>query len=259
MKKSIFFLIILIFICSVFAEDIGLMRKSIIMSTLWQSTSAEYHALAYQAYNIARLRLDEDLKIKRSQKRAIIVDADETVIDNSAFQIRMIVDGAQYNSDFDNWVKSAEGKAIPGSLDFLNYARENGCDIYYISNRKLRHMEGTLKNLKTLGFPQVEESHILLKNDTSNKGIRRDQVAEDHFIVLLIGDNLIDFEDVFRYKNIDERYSSVEKFKDEFGKRFIVLPNPMYGEWEKTLYGGTRQIPEKEKEEKLWEHLNNNK
>ena len=259
MKKSIFFLIILVFICSAFAEDIGLMRKSIIMSTLWQSTSAEHHALAFQAYNIARLRLDEDLKIKRSQKRAIIVDADETVIDNSAFQIRMIVEGALYSSDFDNWVKSAEGKAVPGSLDFLNYAHDNGCDIYYISNRKLRHMGGTLNNLKILGFPQAEESHILLKNDTSNKGIRRDQVAEDHFIVMLIGDNLIDFEDVFRHKNIDERYSSVEKFKDEFGKRFIVLPNPMYGEWEKTLYGGTRQIPEKEKENKLWKHLNNNK
>ena len=161
--------------------------------------------------------------------------------------------------DFDNWVKSAEGKAIPGSLDFLNYAFENGYDIYYVSNRKLRHMEGTLKNLKILGFPQAKESHILLKDDTSNKGIRRDKVAEDHFIVMLIGDNLIDFEDVFCYKNIEERFSSVEDFKNEFGNRFIILPNPMYGEWEKTLYGGTRKIPVKEKEKKLWEHLRNNK
>lgn len=259
MKKLLIILIILTLACSVFAEDIGLLRKSLIMSTLWQTTSAEYHALAYQAYNIARLRLDEDLKIKRTKKRAIVVDADETVIDNSAFQVRMIVDGVQYSSDFDNWIKSAEGKAIPGSLDFLNYAYENGCNIYYISNRKLHHMEGTLKNLKILGFPQAEKSHILLKSNTSNKGIRRDQVAEDHFIVMFIGDNLIDFEDVFRYNNIEERYSSVEKFKDEFGKKFIILPNPMYGEWEKTLYGGTRKISVKEKEKKMWEHLNNNK
>jgi len=259
MKKAIIILFVLMFACLGFTDDIGLMRKSLIMSTLWQTTSAEYHALAYQAYNIARLRLDEDLKITRTQKRAIIVDADETVIDNSAFQVRMIVDGEQYYGDFDNWVKSAEGKAIPGSLDFLNYAYENGCEIYYISNRKLRHMEGTLKNLKALGFPQAEESHILLKDDTSNKGIRRDQVAEDHFIVMFIGDNLIDFEDVFRYNNIEKRFSSVRDFKNEFGKRFIILPNPMYGEWEKTLYGGTRQIPEKTKERKLWEHLNNNK
>lgn len=259
MKKTIIVLIILTFACFTFAEDIGLLRKSIIMSTLWQTTSAEYNALAYQAYNIARLRLDEDLKITRTQKRAIIVDADETAIDNSAFQARMIVDGETYNSDFDNWVKSAEAKAVPGALDFLNYAHENGCEIYYISNRKLHHMEGTLINLKLLGFPQAVESHILLKDDSSNKGIRRDQVAEDHFIVMLIGDNLIDFEDVFRMKNIEDRYLSVEKFKDEFGKKFIILPNPMYGEWEKTLYGGTRQIPDKEKENKLWEHLNNNK
>jgi len=259
MKKVIIILIILTFACSAFAEDIGLIQKSMIMSTLWQTTSAEYRALAYQAYNIARLRLDEDLKIKRTKKRAIIVDADETVLNNTAFEIRTIVDGAQYYEDFDNWVKSAEGKVIPGSVDFLNYAFENGCDIYYISNRKLSHIEGTLKNLKTLGFPQAEESHILLKDDTSNKGIRRDQVAEDHFIVMLIGDNLIDFEDIFRHKNIEERYSSVDNIRDEFGKRFIILPNPMYGEWEKTLYGGTRQISENEKENKLWEHLNSNK
>lgn len=259
MKKVIIIIIILTLACFTFAEDIGLLRKSLIMSTLWQTTSAEYRALAYQAYNIAGLRLDEDLKITRTQKRAIIVDADETVLDNTGFQIRMIVDGAQYYVDFDGWVKSAQAKAIPGSVDFLNYAYENDCDIYYISNRKLHHMEGTLNNLKALGFPQAEESHILLQDDSSNKGIRREQVAEDHFIVMLIGDNLIDFEDVFRKKSIEERFSSIEDFKDEFGKRFIILPNPMYGEWEKTLYGGTRQIPEKTKEEKLWEHLNNNK
>ncbi|MBT3755565.1 MAG: 5'-nucleotidase, lipoprotein e(P4) family, partial [Candidatus Cloacimonetes bacterium] len=146
-----------------------------------------------------------------------------------------------------------------GALDFLNYAHENGCEIYYISNRKLHHIEGTLNNLKALGFPQATKTHILLKDDTSDKGIRRDFVAENYFIVMLIGDNLIDFEDIFRKKSIEERYLSVEKFKDEFGKKFIILPNPMYGEWEKTLYGGTRQIPEKEKEKKLWEHLNKNK
>ena len=259
MKKLLIILIIINLACLAFTDDISLLRKSLIMSTLWQSTSAEYQALAHQAYNIARLRLDEDLKFKRTIKRAIIVDADETVIDNSAFQARVIVDGDQYSNDFDNWVKSAEAKAVPGALDFLNYAHENGCEIYYISNRSLHHMEGTLENLKALGFPQAEESHILLKDDTSNKGIRRDLVAEDHFIVMLIGDNLIDFEDVFRKKNIEERYLSVEKFKDAFGKKFIILPNAMYGEWEKTLYGGTRQIPEKEKEVKLLEHLNNNK
>jgi len=259
MKKLLIILIILTLFCLTFAEDIGLIRKSLIMSTLWQTTSAEYCALSYQAYNIARLRLDEDLKIKRLQKRAIIVDADETVLDNSPFEINIIVDGAEFYKDFDNWVKSAKCEAIPGSVEFLNYAYKNGCDIYYISNRRLHHMEGTLKNLKELGFPQAEESHILLKGDTSNKGIRRDQVAADHFIVMLIGDNLIDFEDVFRQKSTLERFSSVENFKDEFGKKFIILPNPMYGEWEKTLYGGTRKISEKKKEKKLWEQLNNNK
>lgn len=256
MKKLVIAIIILNLAFFTFADEISLLRKSLIMSTLWQSTSAEYRALAHQAYNIARLRLDEDLQTVRKQKRAIIVDADETVIDNSAFQARMIVDGQKYSSDFDEWVKSAEAKAVPGALDFLNYAYENGCEIYYISNRKIKHMEGTLKNLEKLGFPQAQESHILLKSDYSNKGMRRALVDKNHFIVMLIGDNLIDFEDVFRNKNMKERYLSVEKFKDTFGKKFIVIPNPMYGEWEKTLYGGSRYIPQNEKEKKLWEYLN---
>ena len=76
---------------------------------------------------------------------------------------------------------------------------------------------------------------------------------------MFIGDNLIDFEDIFRQKNIEERYTSVEKFKEEFGKKFIILPNPMYGEWEKTLYGGSRKLPEELKEKILWEHLNRKK
>jgi len=259
MKKMLISFIILMLVCLAFAEEISLLRKSLIMATLWQSTSAEYRALTYQAYNIAKLRLDEELKIKRIQKRAIIVDADETVLDNTGFEIRTIVDDAQYYRDFDGWVENAEAEAVPGALEFLNYAHDKGCDIYYISNRKLSYMRGTQKNLELLGFPQAVESHILLKEDTSDKGIRRDQVAEDHFIVMLIGDNLIDFEDVFRTKSIEERFASIEDFKDEFGKRFIILPNPMYGEWEKTLYGGTRKIPEKMKEDKLWENLINNK
>lgn len=255
MKKTVLLLIMFLVICSTFANDISLKRKSLIMSTLWQATSAEYHALAYQAYNIARLRLDEDLEIKRELKRAIIVDADETVIDNSAFQARVIVDGQEYKTDFDNWVSSAEAEAVPGALEFLNYAHQQGCEIFYISNRGVRHLEGTRKNLEKLGFPQAVESHILLKSDSSNKGIRRDLVKKDHYIVMLIGDNLIDFEDIFRKKDMQQRYNSVEQFKDEFGKKFIVLPNPMYGEWEKTLYGGTRHIPQIEKEKKLWEFL----
>jgi len=255
MKKIIIILLILNLAALTLADDISLLRKSLIMATLWQATSAEYNALAYQAYNIARLRLDEDMKIKREKKRAIVVDADETVIDNSAFQARVIVEGIEYSSDFDNWVSSAEAEAVPGALEFLNYAYKKGCDIYYISNRSVRHLEGTKNNLEKLGFPQALESHILLKSDTSNKGIRRDLVAKDHYIVMLIGDNLIDFKDVFRKKDIQQRYNSVEQFKDEFGKKFIVLPNPMYGEWEKTLYGGTRNIPQIEKEKKMWEYL----
>ena len=83
-------------------------------------------------------------------------------------------------------------------------------------------------------------------------------VATKFNVVLLMGDNLIDFLDVFRKKTIDERYSSIDSLKIEFGKRFIILPNPMYGEWEKTIYGGTTEINSKKKQKLRIEVLRKN-
>ncbi|MCK4696389.1 MAG: 5'-nucleotidase, lipoprotein e(P4) family [Candidatus Cloacimonetes bacterium] len=255
MKVKITFVLV-IFILNVFLfAEIKSDHEAMLMATLWQQTSAEYRALTFQAYNIAKLRLDEDLKIQSDKKRAIVIDLDETVLDNSSFQAKSIIEGVTYYNDFDEWIELAVAKPVPGALEFLNYANDMGVNVFYISNRDSRHMKGTLKNLQKLGFPQVMESHILLRDETSSKEPRRQKVAEDHFIVLYIGDNLIDFEDIFRKKSIEERFTAVEKFKDEFGDRFIILPNPMYGEWEKTLYGGTRKIPQEEKKKKLYENL----
>lgn len=255
-RKKIIILTILIFsIVFIFAE-VKPEKKALLMATLWQQTSAEYRALAYQAFNIAKLRLDEDLQIQRSEKRAVIVDLDETVLDNSLYQARTIIEDETEILKFNEWVEMAAAEAIPGALEFLNYASEKGVDIFYISNRNLCYMEGTLKNVKKLGFPQAQEDHILLReNNYSNKEPRRQIVAENHYIVLIMGDNLIDFNDVFRKSSIKERFIEADKLKDEFGKKFIVLPNPIYGEWEKTLYGGTSKIPGEEKEKKRLENL----
>lgn len=256
MKKTILIIsLFLIVFSGQLCGEIQPTHRALLMATLWHQTSAEYRALAYQAYNIAKLRLEEELKISYEKKRAVIVDIDETVLDNSLYEGKIIKYGIESNQDFDNWVNLSIGEPIPGALEFLQYAHENDVEIFYISNRSLRHMNGTLKNLQKFGFPQADEEHILLRDKSSDKGIRRRKVAENYQIVLLIGDNLIDFDDVFRKKNIEERFNWADSLKAEFGKRFIILPNSMYGEWEKTLYGGTRNIPEKEKEKKRLEHL----
>ena len=109
--------------------------------------------------------------------------------------------------------------------------------------------EATMMNLKALGFPQVVGTHLLLREETSDKEPRRQKVRENHRIVLLIGDNLNDFDSIFRKKGIDERLAAVDTVREEFGRKFIVLPNPMYGEWEGAVYNYNWKMSPKEKSE----------
>jgi len=236
-------------------NKITLENEASLMAVLWCQASAEYRALAYQAYNIARLRLDEELQINRNQKRAVIVDIDETVLDNSRYNAKEITDKQVYPDDFYKWIDMAKAEAIPGAKEFLDYAVSKSCDVFYISNRRIRCLDGTLRNLKKLGFPQADKNHVLLKGDVSSKEGRRQEVAKTHYIVLLIGDNLIDFSEVFDIKSVEGRLASVEKYKDNFGKKFIVLPNPMHGAWFKALYDYDRNLSKEERTQRIIRYL----
>ena len=236
-------------------NKITLENEASLMAVLWCQASAEYRALAYQAYNIARLRLDEELQINRNQKRAVIVDIDETVLGNSRYNAKEITDKQVYPDDFYKWIDMAKAEAIPGAKEFLDYAVSKSCDVFYISNRRIRCLDGTLRNLKKLGFPQADKNHVLLKGDVSSKEGRRQEVAKTHYIVLLIGDNLIDFSEVFDIKSVEERLASVENYKENFGKKFIVLPNPMHGAWFKALYDYDRNLSKEERTQRIIRYL----
>lgn len=210
------------------------LNEQLVLATLWMQTSAEYRALCYQTFNLAKINLDKTLSEKKDKKPlAIIVDCDETVIDNSAYEGFLIDNNIGYSADtWNKWMDAAEAKAIPGAREFLNYAAQKGVEIFYITNRRTIGYNGTEKNLKELGFPNVDEKHLLLRTDTGNKQPRRDIVEKNYKIVFLMGDNLNDFLNVFAEKPIDERFAETDKLKEMWGKKFIVLPNPMYGEWE---------------------------
>jgi 5'-nucleotidase (lipoprotein e(P4) family) len=214
---------------------------------LYTQKAAEYRALAYQAFNLARLRLDADLdkknlkklpKAERKMPRAIVVDIDETVLDNSPSNAKQIVTNTSFNTkDWYAWGEMRKAKAVPGAVDFLNYAVSKGVKIFYVSNRDEVQRQATIDNLKSAGFNDVSSEQVMLRvNGESPKGPRRDVVAAKYRIVLLMGDNLDDFSSVFERRSIAERYAEVEKARDMWGKRFIVLPNAMYGTWENALY-----------------------
>lgn len=223
---------------------------------LWQQTSGERRALSYQTFAFARMLLDRDLRMNRRNrmKRAIIVDLDETILDNTGYEARLVTDKVAHTSQrFTDWVNRAEAGAVPGAVEFLRYADSRGVRVFYVTNRKQIEKAGSATNLKKLGFPKVNDETLLVRPEKgdSSKEPRRVAVSARYHVVLLMGDNLNDFAEVFENsKTIDSRIESVERNKAQFGTRFIVLPNPTYGDWESAIYDYNFKLTDAEKEAK---------
>jgi 5'-nucleotidase (lipoprotein e(P4) family) len=220
---------------------------------LWTQTSGEVKALCYQAFTLARMMLERDLRQNRRSRmrRAVVVDADETVLDNSRYQATLVKNGQAYSAQgWTEWVNRAEAAAIPGAVEFLRYAASRGVRVFYITNRKQVEKEATAANLKKLGFPGVSDETLLVRTDPdgSSKEPRRRSVSARYRIVLLMGDNLNDFAEVFENsKTVQGRMAAVEQNRNQFGTRFIVLPNAMYGDWENAIYEYNFKLTETEK------------
>lgn len=222
----------------------------------WQS-AAEVRALYYQAFNIARLRLDAILSNREAYSKplAIVVDIDETLLDNSPYQVKQLRNGVGFTkASWKEWSDSHAAQATPGSVDFLQYAEHRGIHVLYLTNREENdnadETKATLRNLIDLGFPWVDNKHYFPRKDISDgsKESRRKEIAETYDIVLLIGDNLSDFSSLFEVTGIDIRKSTADNARTLFGERFIILPNSMYGDWESFgVYKGRRNLSESEK------------
>jgi 5'-nucleotidase (lipoprotein e(P4) family) len=227
-----------------------------VSGTLYMQHAAEYRALCYQAFNWAKLTLEIDEKnkkklpkIERKKPRAIVVDIDETVLDNSPAQAYGIKNRKSFNDqDWTDWVNMKKAKAIPGGVEFLNYANSKGVAIYYVSNRDDGvHTQGTIENLKATGYPNVSKETLLLRvNKVSSKDERRKFIEKTHRIVILMGDNLNDMATQFEKKSIVDRFAETDKVKNDWGTKFIALPNAMYGDWEAAIYDYKR-LSEEEK------------
>jgi len=224
-------------------------------AVLWQQTSGEYRALCFQAYNFARLSLKDAVWADSSAKpNCVIVDIDETVLDNSAFQGHEIRKGLSYNpADWTTWTNLVQADTVPGALAFLKFAASKNIETFYLSNRDEKDYTATLKNLQKFGFPYADDAHLLVSKGTSNKEPRRQMIAETHNILMLCGDNLSDFSNIF-YRENKNTSEQVNLNQQLFGVKFIVLPNPMYGDWEKPLYQG-ENLSDKDKAKQRLERL----
>ena len=221
---------------SVFRKKV--LNEHMVLATLFQQTAAEYRALCYQAFTIGRYMLDVDLADKTVDKhRIIVLDVDETVLDNSPFQAKSVLNSTSYPTYWQEWCNLANAEPLPGAIEFLNYARANGVSIFYVTNRKDNFKEATIQNLKEQGFPHADTEHVITRSAEASKEGRRQALLAKYHISLLFGDNLNDFAEDFEGKDIKSRFAAVDQASNQFGTRFIVLPNAMYGDWENALYG----------------------
>jgi 5'-nucleotidase (lipoprotein e(P4) family) len=227
---------------------------TILNASLWMQSSAEYRAIALQTFAAARHGLQnmldnpfamgalEETANDIRQPPAIILDLDETVLDNGAFESRMIRSHQTYESKaWKTWTAEGAALAIPGAAEFLAYAKKLGVTPFYITNRKLDEEPGTRKNLEQLGYPLDPQVDTLLmqgKNGwtTSDKSPRRAFVAASYRILLILGDDLNDFATASD-KTAAERTAIIDSVRSWWGENWFILPNAMYGSWERAAIG----------------------
>lgn len=224
-------------------QSAGGNRNLLISAVAWKQTAAEYRALYYQAFNIAQLHLDNALRDRKEGDKplAVITDVDDTILSANSFWGHLITMDMDFFDDpvWDKWVEADQFKAMPGAVDFFNYAKEKGVEVFYVTNRDQGENTYALavRNLQTNGFPFVDEEHLIVQRDTSNKETPQKKIAEKFNVVVMLGDNLNDFQRKYYVKDVDERIKLMEEDKTLYGIKYIVLPNPTDGHWVRAIFG----------------------
>ncbi len=199
----------------------------------WFRTAAEYRALAMQAYGLAAARLPELTRTLPAQSWAVILDADETVLDNSEYQRRRaVIDSGYTPATWAAWVNERAAAAVPGAVDFTKRVQALGGRIVIVTNRSLDQCDATRTNLQTIG---VNANAVVCQPPgESDKNPRFQRVQRGTAVpglpaltvVEWVGDNILDFPGLSQASRNDPAALA------EFGVKYFILPNPMYGSWQ---------------------------
>jgi 5'-nucleotidase (lipoprotein e(P4) family) len=221
-------------------------NADLVMGIAWQQNSGEYAALCYQAFNLGRQYI---LSLPGEGKRAAVLDIDETVLDNSKYAAWMVTTGNPWaNETWEAWCNAADAGAVPGALAFARFLTAQNIEVFYVSNRPASTLDSTIANLDRLGFPLADTGHVLLMQNTSDKTPRLEAIgAMGYAIVLAAGDNLDDFDSSIRRSDNPARRRWAAERERDFGFRWIVLPNPVYGTFEPAMKPGYYGLPPEEK------------
>lgn len=223
-------------------------QNDILNATLWVSNAVEYKANSLGAFALARMRLDEALADKnwtataqsgayQDLPPAIIADVDETLLDNGGYEAWLVVARQNFSSkSYDAWTKAAAAKAVPGAVDLAKYADSKGVKVFFVTNRNADQEPQTRQNMEQLGFPIGGDVDTFLMQKerpdwTSKKGTRREFVAQNYRVLMLLGDQYGDFSDDASGSGA-ERLKSFEANAAHFGHDWIMIANPEYGSFE---------------------------
>ncbi len=227
-------------------------RKSheILRGVSWVQTSVEYRFSCYQVFSNALKSLEQGLSdanwtaaIEQTERYqslppAIIVDVDETILDNSPFQARLVSKGVDYDQAlWRDWVQETKAIPMPGAKEFIASVRERGVHVFYITNRELE--APTVKNLQVAIDSKITANDVLCKKERpewdSDKTSRRAEIVKTHRVILLVGDDYNDFA-FFGKATPAERIEKASAHQSRWGTQWFILSNPIYGTFEKALY-----------------------
>lgn len=226
----------------------------------WVRYSAEYQAVSRQAYRAATLALPEMIADTgwsalpgqgdaADLQPAIILDVDETSLTNPVFQ-------ASFEPPFtekklDDWSIEHKATPAPGSVEFLQLAKDAGVRIIFVTNRACvannsdpcPQRKTVIDDLVEAGLP-ADESNVTLSGERPNWGkekqTRRNHFAQNYRIIMLFGDDLSDFIPCVRSRpagactapaTAESRERLMLEYEEYWGAGWYVLPNPMHGSW----------------------------
>ncbi len=205
-------------------------------AVLWIQTAAEFEIAVRQSYRIALERLDLALAAAPPPRApAIIADLDETLLDNSTFEARLLARDVEFDREaWHAWQTGTEARALPGAVEFLAGVRQRGVAVYLVTNRAEEYRAPTLASLRKTGLATEADDgvRLLLLGErpewTADKTSRREFVARDHTVLLVVGNDLNDFVDA-RGRDLAARQALVAEHADRFGRDWILVPSPLWG------------------------------
>ena len=217
----IFTLSFLILSCNTNSDNIKLPND-----IRWVVKSKEYDILCEQIYNTAWGKLSRLLKNSDSNS-CIVMDLDETVLDNSKYQIDLTKKGESYNPEsWSAWGNLKEAELVPGAKNFIDNVNKTNVRIVFLSNRMDKNKLPTIKNMERLSIVDSDDIFLLRLNKEDKKYVRRSEIinGDGRFseigplkVLAYFGDAKHDFPDD------DDNFT--------FGQNMFMFPNPMYGKW----------------------------